>query len=399
MPRIRRGCCFRSSLLSEQAGTGYLKGEEVHMVEKVAVGPVIADRGSHAFGFLPITTAGDGGNIGIGVHVLAGHRPGPKLVVMATSHGQEYRQISSLMQLVEEIDPAVLVGDLVLVPVQNPVAFEMGSRGSWIDGLWGDSGNMNRVWPGRENGWLTERFAHAMVRDVFPDSTVIMDLHAPTREFHLSYGYLGKGEPGDLSYDIPRAFGQEMLMWNSPEELVEKGQSSTTAMAYASSQGYVTYGGEIGEFHGLGVDRDQHSAEELYRGVPEVGFTGITNVMKYLGMIEGELKLPPRQIRVTPELNLRPNHGGLLISNVGVEDLGTVIPGGTVLGRVISPYSFEVLDEIVAPFEESILTACHYQKPFDKVLPGEFVYLVGDNKRTEEVPPLTTHRAAAQPPA
>jgi predicted deacylase len=226
------------------------------------------------------------------------------------------------------------------------------------------------------------------VDHVLAGSTVVMDLHAPTREFHLSYGYLGAGGPGDLSYDIPRAFGQEMLMWNSPEELQEKGQLTTTAMAYCRQAGYVTYMGEIGEFHGLGVDRGSHPAERLYRGVPEVGYTGITNVMKYLGMIEGELKLPPRQIRVTPELNLRPNHGGLLVSHVGIEDLGTVIPGGTVLGTVLSPYSFEVLDEVVAPFEESLLTATHYHKPFDKVLPGEFVYLVGDNSRTETVEPL-----------
>jgi len=358
------------------------------MVERVEVGPISAERGSHAFGFLPVTTSADGGDLGIAVHLLAGARPGPKVVVMATSHGNEYRQISAMMELVEKIDPSTMVGDLVLLPVQNPVAFEMGSRGSWIDGLWGDSGNMNRLWPGRANGWLTERFTRAIVDNVFPGSTVIMDLHAPTRDFHLSYGYYGSGQPGDMSFDIPRVFGQEMLMWNSPEELKEKGQTTSTAMAYSRSAGFLTYMGEMGEFFGLGVDRDSHSPEELYRGVPEIAVTGITNVMKYLGMIEGELKLPPRQIRVTPELNLRPNHGGLLISNVGIEDLGTVIPGGTVLGTVVSPYSFKVLDEIVAPFEQKHLTACHYQKPFAKVLPGEFVYILGDNSRVEAVPPI-----------
>jgi predicted deacylase len=351
--------------------------------EVVEIGPLSVPRGEKGFDFLPIAIGADGGDLGIGVHLVAGAKPGPKIVAMATSHGNEYMQVAAFRRLVDELDPAQLTGDLVLIPVQNPVAFEMGSRGTWIDGLWGDSGNLNRLWPGRANGWLTERFTNAIATQVLPGSTVVMDLHGPTRDFHLTYGYLGAGQKGDLSYDVARAFGQEMLIWNSADELKEKGQTTSTAMAYANLAGYVAYGGEIGEFFGLGMDRETHSAEELHREPAELGFTGITNVMKLLGMIEGDLKLPPHQMSVTPELNLRPKHGGLLISNVQREDLGTTIPGGTVLGTVISPYSFKVLDEIVAPFEENILIACHYQKPFAKVLPGEFVYLVGDMSRCE----------------
>lgn len=353
------------------------------MVQNVEIGPIVAARGTRAFGFLPVTTSADGGDIGIAVHIVAGANPGPKVVVMTTSHGNEYMQISSLMQLVEQIDPEQLTGDLVLVPVQNPVAFEMGSRGSWIDGLWGDSGNMNRLWPGRANGWLTERFTRTIADHVWPGATVVMDLHGPTRDFHLSYGYIGEGQRGDLSYDVSRVFGHEMLVWNSPEDLKEKGQTTSTAQAAARLGGFVCYGGEIGEFFGLGIDRGDHPAERLHRGVPELGFTGITNVMKHLGMIEGEPKLPPRQIRVTPELNLRPNHGGLLQSHVSRETLGTVVPKGTVLGTLLSPYSFKVIEEIVAPFDESLLIATQHQQPFTKVHPGEFVFIVADNARTQ----------------
>jgi len=212
---------------------------------------------------------------------------------------------------------------------------------------------------------------------------VVMDLHGPTPDLHLSYGYVGDGGPDDLDYQVSRAFGQEMLVWNSPDDLKEKGQTTSTAKAAARSGGFAAYGGEIGEFYGLGIDREKYTEEELFRGVPELGFTGITNVMKHLGMIEGEIKRPPRQIRVTPELNLRPSHGGLLRSNMSIQDLGTVIPGGTLLGTVVSPYTFQVLEELVAPFKENVLIATHHKQPFSKVVPGEFVYIVGDNDRTE----------------
>jgi predicted deacylase len=353
------------------------------MTQQVDVGPVRARRGTSSYGVIPIATAADGGDIGVGVHLVAGARPGPKVVVMTTSHGNEYLQIECLRALLDGLDPEALTGDLVLVPVQNPVAFEMGTRGSWIDGLWGDSGNLNRLWPGRANGWLTERITNTIVTAVYPGATVIMDLHGPTRDFHLSYGYVGMGGPGDVEYDLSLAYGQEMLVWNSPADLAEKGQTSTTSRTSARRAGLITYGGEQGEFFGLGLDRANHRADELYRGIPEIGVTGITNALKFLGMLDGDLVLPPTQVRVTPELNLRPAHGGLLVSHVGKQDLGTVIPGGTVLGTVISPYSFATLDEIVAPFEQSLLIAGYHQKPFSKVLPGEFVYIVADNARTE----------------
>ena len=86
---------------------------------------------------------------------------------------------------------------------------------------------------------------------------------------------------------------------------------------------------------------------------------------------------------VKPELNLRPSHGGLLVSEKGIEDLGTVVAKGSVLGRVISPYTFETLDTITAPFEESLLLAATTKMPFRRVNPGDYGYIVADAANTE----------------
>lgn len=348
----------------------------------VEIGPVAAERGSHAFGFLPVATGADGGALGIGVHLLAGSRPGPKVVVMSSSHGNEYYQIAAFRRLVDEVHCGDLTGDLVLIPVQNPVAFEMGARSTWMDSLWGDSGNLNRLWPGRPNGWLTERFAHVISTLVLPDSAAVLDLHGPTAEMHASYGYLGTGSPGERDYDIARAFGQEILVWNSAAELAEKGQTTGTAMAAARLSGYAAYGGEIGEFFGTGNARESLPEQELHREPAEIGFVGVTNVMKYLRMLDGECSRPSLQISATPELNLRPDHGGLLASNVTVRDIGTVVPKGTVLGSVVSPYSFSTLQELTAPFAETLILGAHH-RPLSKVLPGEYGYIVADHARTE----------------
>jgi uncharacterized protein len=360
----------------------------VVVANEVKAGPIVAERGSRAHGFLPVATGADGGEIGIPVHIIAGHQPGPKVVVMSTAHGYEIGQISVIQELLRLIEPSALTGDLMLIPVANPIAFEMGTRGTWIDSLWGDSGNMNRLWPGRPNGWLTERFCYAISTAVFPDSTVVMDLHGSTNSLALSYGYVNGGGPGDLAYDISRVFGHELLVFSTPEELAEKRQTSGTSRAYLEGIGVAAYSCEIGEFYGLEADRKSTPDGELYRGVPEGGVTGVTNVMKHLKMIDGEPKLPPTQVSIRPELNLRPSHGGLLVTNYGVEALGTSVAKGTVLGTVVSPYTFEVLEEIEAPFDESLLIATTPQQPFTKVLPGEFGYIVADAKNTEVLPAL-----------
>ena len=331
---------------------------------------------------LPVAIGADGGELGVPVHVLVGGEDGPTLVVMAAAHGYELQQISVIRELVRVVDCDALVGTLLLVPVANPVAFEMGTRCSWMDGLWGDSGNMNRLWPGRANGWLTERFCAAIASQVIAGATAVIDLHACTNGLDLAYGYLGPGEAGALDYEISRAFGHEILVQPTQEEVVEKRQTSGTSKVYVRSQGIAQYSCEIGEFYGLGSERGSSPQDELFRGVPEVGVTGVSNVMKLLGMVEGELRRPRVQVRVSPELNLRPSHGGLLISHYDKTSIGTAVPKGTVLGTLVSPYSFKVLEEITAPFDESLLLATPRGKPFSKVLPGEFAYIVADHSRT-----------------
>lgn len=351
------------------------------MQNHVEVGPIRVKGGSRGFGFLYVATAADGGELGIPVHVIAGAKPGPKLVIMSSTHGYEYRQISVLHALYEQLDPENLAGTLIMIPVANPVSFEMGSRCTWIDALWGDSGNMNRLWPGRPNGWLTERFCYAISSQIIPGAAAVIDLHGHTPDLALSYGYLGSGKPGEVDYDISRVFGQEILVYNSPEEIAEKRQQGTSK-SWLRSAGIPAYSCEIGEFYGLETERGTQGSGQGFRGVPEVGVTGVTNVMKYLAMIDGEIVRPTKQAVVQPELNLRPSHGGLVISNFGIKDLGRVLPKGTVLGKVVSPYSFAELEELTTPFEENLLLATLHRKPFSRVNPGDFGYIVADWSKT-----------------
>jgi hypothetical protein len=76
-------------------------------------------------------------------------------------------------------------------------------------------------------------------------------------------------------------------------------------------------------------------------------------MLRHLGMLDG-VAAAPRQIHfATPaRRELRPRNSGYLVSNYEhPEQLGQLVAGGTKLGEVVDMYSYEVIEEIVAPFD------------------------------------------------
>src|SRR4051794_27343226 len=92
---------------------------------------------------LPIALLADGSRLELPIVVLAGSAPRPRLVCVAGIHGDEPEGMLALMQLADELDPARINGELVLVPVANPPAFGAGTRTSPLDGI-----DLNRIFPG-----------------------------------------------------------------------------------------------------------------------------------------------------------------------------------------------------------------------------------------------------------
>jgi predicted deacylase len=108
----------------------------------------------------------------------------------------------------------------------------------------------------------------------------------------------------------------------------------------ARSRGIVCIAPELG-----GTDRMPH----LRRERTERLVTGATNVMKYLGMLDGELRLPDRWTIVEGESHISANHGGLLMYEPTFE-LGKGVAAGQRIARVIDLFGSE-LESVVAPYD------------------------------------------------
>ena len=75
------------------------------------------------------------------------HGDGPVALVMAGNHGDEYEGQIIVSQLMREIEPDMVTGQLILLPMANFPAAEAGQRVSPLD-----NGNLNRSFPGEATG-------------------------------------------------------------------------------------------------------------------------------------------------------------------------------------------------------------------------------------------------------
>jgi hypothetical protein len=349
------------------------------MSESIRVGPLMAEAGSKTFGYLPVAIMPSGAELGVPVHIIAGAESGPGLGLVVGLHGHEYSAINILRELQISINPQVLRGHLIMIPMADPIAFDLASKSNWVDGLFGGYGDLNRTWPGNADGWLTEKLAHVISSEVFPLLNVVIDFHgeamgARNRNYYSYIIQTGTDVALDERLEeLNINFGMEVLI----ERQVEPGPGTMTS--YALSQGIGVIGAEISDFYGLELPEGGRSLSNV-RTLTETGVTGVLNTMKLMGMIEGEPELPKVQARLRGMTGVGPHHGGLLIPEVTPEDLGCVFAKGTVLGRVISANSFEELDVLTMPYEQGMLVMVKGDPPFVQVNPGggDFGFYMAD---------------------
>lgn len=295
---------------------------------------------------IPITTLANGYHLALPLHRIVGAHPGPTLGLLALIHGDEPLPNVILQNVLAKLDPAQLGGTVLILPVANPLAYEALSRNTPLDMT-----NMNRIFPGSPDGMLTEQMAHVISTEFVPQLDYLVDMHSGGTFPTVDYVYLSKAQP-EFSF----AFGFDIL-YNGPDYV-------GTLSNVTEARNIPTIVAEIGG--GSLVD-----ASYIERGV-----RGTFNVMKYLKMLDGQPDLPASQTVVKRMAVIRPKTGGVLYPEVTLDQLGDVVPGGAVLGRVVSPYTFDELEVITTPFDENFLILL--RGAITRVNPGDYAFMVAD---------------------
>ena len=101
---------------------------------------------------------------------------GPTALLTGGNHGDEYEGPLALYELARNLDAGMVTGTLIIVPAMNYPAFCAGTRTSPID-----RGNMNRSFPGRPDGTVTEKIADYFQRELLPRADLVLDFHSGGR--------------------------------------------------------------------------------------------------------------------------------------------------------------------------------------------------------------------------
>src|SRR5258707_1652334 len=145
---------------------------------------------------IPVTILASGSELFFPLHRLEGRAPGLTVGVSGEVHGEEPLTNEVIRQVLSRIAPAQLRGNILAVPVANPLAFESLSRHTPIDIL-----DMNRNFPGSPTGWLSEQMAHVLATRFVSQLYLHLGLHTGRIFASAHYGHLF-----DTARDLVPAF-------------------------------------------------------------------------------------------------------------------------------------------------------------------------------------------------
>jgi len=233
----------------------------------------------------------------IPVTTIRGARRGPVLALIAGNHGYEYPPILALQELLPAIDPAKLAGTVIMVHVANMPSFL--GRTVYFSPI--DGKNLNRVYPGRRDGTVSERIAYAITTEVIEKSDYVLDLHCGDgNEWLRPYVYqavTGNKEMDDAIARLVLAFGIDHIVVdrNRPTDPAKSLYCSTTAITRGKPASTIESG-----FLGT---TDPESVAKIVAGV-----RGVLRELKMMeegpAALEKATYLDPAEVIVSPETGI-----------------------------------------------------------------------------------------------
>ncbi|NLS02124.1 succinylglutamate desuccinylase/aspartoacylase family protein [Rhizobium sp. P32RR-XVIII] len=124
----------------------------------------------------------------VSVTVAKGAKPGKRGVLVSGVHGDEMSSMHTVQTVMNQLDPAAMSGTVMAVTDVSRPAIE-GMQRRWPNsGRGSDLTDMNREWPGNENG-ATAASRHAGLlfnRLLRPNADFAIDFHTGTTGFEVS---------------------------------------------------------------------------------------------------------------------------------------------------------------------------------------------------------------------
>lgn len=249
-------------------------------------------------------------------------------------HGDELDGQYICYEIVRRIKehPEYLTGIVDIYPSVNPLGLDTGVRGIPMFDL-----DMNRVFPGSENGAMAELVAARLVSDIV-GSDLCLDIHSSNLFIKEIPQVRLNEENADLLLPYAKMLNADLVWVYSSITVLD------ATLAYSLNKfGVPTLVAEMG----VGLRIDTKLCNQM--------IDGIFHLMKKLGVWAGEVS-EVREPLIASEGQvsvLRSNASGIFVSEV--QGLGD-IKAGQCIGKVIKPIEGTVLQEFIAPYDGFVFT-------------------------------------------
>ena len=307
--------------------------------QSITVGNATAARGQKVTGTIEVPAGVDAG-LSIPVAIINGVRSGPVLALVAGSHGTEYTSIIALEKLIAMLDPGVVAGTVIIVPLINTPSFEQ--KVPHVNPV--DKKSMNRFYPGKIDGTQTERASYLITKQVVEQCDHLIDLHGGDLDESLRpYSYwtkTGNEKQDQISRDMVLAFGLDHIIISTDRP--KDPQASRYLENTATTRGKPSITAEAG--HAGTVETDDLNAL----------INGCLNVMRYLSMLPGKPEMVEHPVWIDKVVTLASEQTGIFYPAV---KRGTYVEQGMKVGYV-TDYVGKVIFEARAPVAGLVLYVC-----------------------------------------
>lgn len=207
---------------------------------------------------------------------------GPRVLVIAGTHGDEHEGQFAALQLLRDVHEDEVTGQFIVIPYLSMPAVRIGRR------HWPDGANMNRAFPGHPKGPPPQRLAHFLTTELFTRSDVVYDLHSGGRTTHMfPMSHMRRVDDPQLG----RAMLGAMKAWNSDFHMLYINVAGTGLLPdTASDMGKLVVTTELGGGGYIPPSTNTFAIE------------GLRNSLRHVGVLAGEavdragLGLPPAKI-------------------------------------------------------------------------------------------------------
>lgn len=289
----------------------------------------------------------------IPITIINGQAKGPVLGLIAGIHGYEYPPIIAMQKMPDQLDPKLIKGTVIIVHIANVNAFF--KRSVFYNPA--DGKNLNRVFPGKKDGTITECIAYVISNEILSRCSYLVDIHAgdASEDLHPYVGYYNHGTQTSKAKQMAEALGFPWVAIS--ENNPSPGQPTKYCSAQSVSNDIPTVAIEYGKLGQATIQEGDFINSRLI------------NLMRSIGIYAGA----PQKFNMPYEINKRTSitseYSGIFYTEF---KSGALIKKGTKLGVVTDVFG-KVLQEIISPVEGFII----YLSVTPPINKGETLFSLG----------------------